>query len=134
MGTISHPHRQFQHLTPIRATWHTLADIPLAGRYPDPALPGHCEGEKRTVDFFNPNTGETELQLHQPGLDKIISLSQFSPAGDCLLSGMGQSALVWRQKQEEEEEEETGCDEKEWPTFKPEKKKRVNVKKAKMKE
>ena len=55
--TIPHPHRQFQHLTPIKACWHPLADIVFAGRYPDPKFPGYEEGERRTVDFFCPETG-----------------------------------------------------------------------------
>lgn len=37
---IHHPHRQFQHLTPIRAYWHPLEDIVFAGRYPSPDFPG----------------------------------------------------------------------------------------------
>jgi len=96
--TIPHPHRQFQHLTPIKAVWHPLADIPVAGRYPDPAFPGYEKGEKRSIDLFNPETGERVVELFQPGMEKIISLSQFSPAGDALLSGMGQSVLVWKKK------------------------------------
>ena len=69
--------RQFQHLTPIKACWHPLADIVLAGRYPDPKLPGYTEGELRSIDFYQPESGALLHQLHQPGLDLIISLSQF---------------------------------------------------------
>ena len=46
--TIHHPHRQFQHLSPIKAVWHPCTDILLAGRYPDPAFPGYREGEPRS--------------------------------------------------------------------------------------
>ena len=52
---------------------------------------------QRSIDFFCPDTGEDMLRLHQPGFDKIISLSQFSPNGDFLLSGMFGSILVWKQ-------------------------------------
>jgi hypothetical protein len=31
-----------------------LADVVLAGRYPDPQFPGYTEGEPRTIDFFCP--------------------------------------------------------------------------------
>ena len=43
---LPHPHRQFQHLTPIKATWHPLVDLVVAGRYPDPNFPGFIEGKK----------------------------------------------------------------------------------------
>jgi len=94
--TIPHPHRQFQHLTPIKACWHPLADIPFAGRYPDPQFPGYSEGELRSIDFFCPDTGNSLYNLHQPGLQQIISLSQFNSSGDCLMSGMGSSILLWQ--------------------------------------
>jgi len=127
--TIVHPHRQFQHLSPIKACWHPLIDIPFAGRYPDPALPDYVENELRSIDFFNPESGSPLLKLHQPGLDKIISLSQFNPTGDYLLSGMNSTILVWKQGPNQEEEEEKNEDEEErekgqqktnssfWPEF-----------------
>jgi len=128
--TIPHPHRQFQHLTPIKACWHPLADIPFAGRYPDPNFPGYVEGEIRSIDFFCPETGDTLLQLHQPGLNQIISLSQFNPSGSCMLSGMGSSILIWQARPEEQEQEDTktvqtnmeGVSVHQWPDFKMKKK------------
>jgi len=136
--TIQHPHRQFQHLTPIKACWHPLADIVLAGRYPDPKLPGYTEGELRSIDFYQPESGALLHQLHQPGLDLIISLSQFSPTGDRLLSGMGSSLLVWqpRQQQEGEERQESlvsnlpGVTVQQWPDFTA--KKKAKSKKVKL--
>ena len=74
--TIPHPHRQFQHLTPVRGTWHPLVDMIVAGRYPDPKFPGTIPDELRTIDFFDADTGSTEFQLHEPGLNMISSLNQ----------------------------------------------------------
>jgi len=135
--TIPHPHRQFQHLTAIKACWHPLADIPFAGRYPDPKFPGYEEGEMRSIDFFCPDTGDSLLQLHQPGLQQIISLSQFNPSGSCLLSGMGSSVLLWQARPEKQSEEDRrtvqtnmeGVSVQQWPDFK--KKKKTQSKKIK---
>lgn len=54
--TIYHPHRQFQHLTPIKASWHPLADLIVAGRYPDPSWPNY-ELEQRGIDIIDAKTG-----------------------------------------------------------------------------
>ena len=131
--TIAHPHRQFQHLTPIKACWHPLADIALAGRYPDPNFPSYHAGELRTIDFFCPETGKLLHALHQPGLSQIISLSQFNCSGDKMLSGMASSVLVWQPRPSEEEEEEGqqssslatevgGLTVQQWPDFSVKKK------------
>ena len=123
--TIPHPHRQFQHLTPIKATWHPLADIVVAGRYPDPKFPSYEEGELRTIDFFCGVTGDCLLQLHQPGLDKIISLSQFNSTGDLMLSAMASSLLLWKPKPDLGEEIQSNNQEVEvWPDFKSKAKRR----------
>eukprot|EP00092_Neocalanus_flemingeri_P106811 GFUD01137065.1.p1 GENE.GFUD01137065.1~~GFUD01137065.1.p1 ORF type:complete len:287 (+),score=105.99 GFUD01137065.1:81-941(+) len=123
--TIPHPHRQFQHLTPIKATWHPLADIILAGRYPDPKFPSYEAGEKRTVDFFSGVSGEILLQLHQPGLDKIMSLSQVNPTGDLMLSSMAGCLLLWKVKPDTTDEEETSSHvEEDWPDFNPKQKRK----------
>ncbi|XP_023339508.1 DNA damage-binding protein 2 [Eurytemora carolleeae] len=105
---IPHPHRQFQHLTAIKATWYPLLDIPVVGRYPDPKFPGYQDGERRTIDFYDSESGECLLNLHQPGLDKIIPLNQFSPTGEFLLSGMASTILIWKQDPTKEENEEWG--------------------------
>ncbi|CAN9499364.1 unnamed protein product [Ophioblennius macclurei] len=89
---IQHPHRQFQHLTPIRAMWHPVHDLIVAGRYPDDCV---CTGDKRTVDIFDSNTAELVCQLHDPTVGGIISVNKFSPMGDVLGSGMGVTALIW---------------------------------------
>ena len=94
---IPHPHRQFQHLTPIKANWHPLVDLIVVGRYPDEKFPGYVKGELRTIDIIN-DDGAMQCQLNQPGLNKISSLNVFSPTGDAILSGMGQTVLIWKRK------------------------------------
>ncbi|XP_069479262.1 DNA damage-binding protein 2 isoform X2 [Ambystoma mexicanum] len=92
---IAHPHRQFQHLTAIKATWHPRYELIVVGRYPDPKFPGHTADELRTVDVFDGNSGKMVCQLHDPNAPGIISLNQFNPMGDTLASGMGVNILIW---------------------------------------
>ncbi|XP_066491853.1 DNA damage-binding protein 2 [Tiliqua scincoides] len=92
---IPHPHRQFQHLTPIKATWHPRYDLIVAGRYPDPHFPGYTSDELRTVDIFDGNCGEMVCQLHDPNASGIVTLNKFNPMGDTLASGMGFNILIW---------------------------------------
>ncbi|XP_034060769.1 DNA damage-binding protein 2 isoform X2 [Gymnodraco acuticeps] len=89
---IQHPHRQFQHLTPIKATWHPVYDLIMAGRYPDNRV---CPGDQRTIDIFDSNTAELVCQLQDPAVSGIKSVNKFSPMGDVIGSGMGVSVLVW---------------------------------------
>ncbi|XP_076588110.1 DNA damage-binding protein 2 isoform X1 [Chaetodon auriga] len=104
---IQHPHRQFQHLTPIKATWHPAYDLIVAGRYPDDRV---CTGDQRTIDIFDSNTAELVCQLQDPTVSGIKSINKFNPMGDAIGSGMGVTVLVWdrneslisdRHKQEE---------------------------------
>uniref|UniRef100_UPI003AAB5D5C DNA damage-binding protein 2 n=1 Tax=Centroberyx gerrardi TaxID=166262 RepID=UPI003AAB5D5C len=92
---IQHPHRQFQHLTPIKATWHPVYDLIVAGRYPDERV---CRGDQRTVDIFDSNTAELVCQLRDPNAPGIISVNKFSPMGDIMGSGMGVNILVWNRE------------------------------------
>ncbi|KAM4617770.1 DNA damage-binding protein 2 [Discoglossus pictus] len=92
---IPHPHRQFQHLTSIKATWHPRYDLIVAGRYPDPLFPGYKADELRTVDVFDGQTGNVVCQLYDPYASGIISLNKFNPMGDLLASGMGFNILIW---------------------------------------
>ncbi|XP_029008423.1 DNA damage-binding protein 2 isoform X2 [Betta splendens] len=89
---IQHPHRQFQHLTPIKATWHPVYDLVVAGRYPDERV---CPGDQRTIDIYDANTAELVCQLYDPAVAGIKSINKFSPMGDVIGSGMGVSVLVW---------------------------------------
>uniref|UniRef100_A0A8C6WIR7 DNA damage-binding protein 2 n=1 Tax=Neogobius melanostomus TaxID=47308 RepID=A0A8C6WIR7_9GOBI len=75
---IQHPHRQFQHLTPIKATWHPTYDLIVAGRYPDDRV---CPGDQRTVDIYDANSSEL--------------VNKFNPMGDVIGTGMGVTVLVW---------------------------------------
>ena len=118
----------------------------FAGRYPDPKFPDYHPGEIRSIDFFCPESGTSLHQLHQPGLGQIISLSQFSPAGDRLLSGMGQTVMIWQPRLggdeeagegEAEEEMETnieGLKVKQWPDFTAKKKQQRKKKETKGKD
>ncbi|XP_029288776.1 DNA damage-binding protein 2 isoform X2 [Cottoperca gobio] len=89
---IQHPHRQFQHLTPIKAAWHPVYDLIVAGRYPDDRV---CPGDQRTIDIYNSNTAELVCQLQDPTVSGIKSINKFSPMGDVIGSGMGVTVLVW---------------------------------------
>ncbi|KAM5138445.1 DNA damage-binding protein 2 isoform 2-T2 [Mantella aurantiaca] len=92
---IPHPHRQFQHLTAIKASWHPRYDLIVAGRYPDPQFPGYTADELRTVDVFDGQTGNIVCQLYDPYASGIVSLNKFNPMGDLLASGMGFNILIW---------------------------------------
>ncbi|KAA0714977.1 DNA damage-binding protein 2 [Triplophysa tibetana] len=92
---IKHPHRQFQHLTPIKATWHPMYDIIVAGRYPDDRV---FVNDKRTIDFYDASSGSLVHQLKDPNTPGIISLNKFSPSGDVLASGMGFNILIWKRE------------------------------------
>ncbi|XP_013886894.1 DNA damage-binding protein 2 [Austrofundulus limnaeus] len=89
---IQHPHRQFQHLTPIKATWHPIYDLIVAGRYPDDRI---CTGDEKTIDIFDSNSGELVFQLYDPVASGIKSVNKFSPRGDVIGSGMGVTLLLW---------------------------------------
>uniref|UniRef100_A0A671NT18 DNA damage-binding protein 2 n=1 Tax=Sinocyclocheilus anshuiensis TaxID=1608454 RepID=A0A671NT18_9TELE len=92
---IIHPHRQFQHLTPIKATWHPMYDLIVAGRYPYYQV---LVNDKRTIDIYDANSGGIVHQLRDPNAAGIISLNKFSPAGDVLASGMGYNILIWNRE------------------------------------
>ena len=90
---VTHAHRNFQHMTDIKATWHPLyPDLCVVGRYP-----GKDDIDKtRTVDVIDLEEGEVCAQFHSPHFSGIIQLNQFSRSGDCLASGMGYNGLIWK--------------------------------------
>uniref|UniRef100_A0A146KTI3 DNA damage-binding protein 2 n=1 Tax=Lygus hesperus TaxID=30085 RepID=A0A146KTI3_LYGHE len=94
-STIYHPHRQFQHLTPIKASWHPLADLIVIGRYPDPSWPDY-ELEQRSIDIIDPKTGQCDLHMLSNQCKSIMSLNEFNVTGDYLASGMGLYVAYWK--------------------------------------
>nr|CAH0102826.1 unnamed protein product [Daphnia galeata] len=105
---ILHPHRHFQHLSPIKADWHPLEDIVVVGRYPDPKFTG-SQGmdtynpgtEPLTVDFFDASDGELICQLEPVGHKGIMCLNRFDPVGNILASAHGTHILLWKPKYSE---------------------------------
>ena len=86
---------------------------------------------------MNPDNGAMECQIVQDGYNKISSLNLFSPTGNAMISGMGQTICIWKQKPVEEvkyEEKPTNMTDivvEEWPGFKPQKAKKNPTKKSK---
>ncbi|KAB0398039.1 hypothetical protein E2I00_017711, partial [Balaenoptera physalus] len=85
---IPHPHRHFQHLTPIKATWHPRYNLIVVGRYPDPNFKSCTSHELRTIDVFDGSSGKMMYQLYDPESSGIMSLNEFNPMGDTLASVM----------------------------------------------
>ncbi|XP_004683620.1 PREDICTED: DNA damage-binding protein 2 isoform X1 [Condylura cristata] len=99
LSLIPHPHRQFQHLTPIKATWHPRYNLIVVGRYPDPNFRSCTPYELRTIDVFDGSSGKMMYQLYDPESSGIISLNEFSPVGDTLASAMGYHILIWSREE-----------------------------------
>ena len=67
-----HPHRHFQHMTDIKATWHPLyADLCVIGRYPRKDE----EDKTRSVDLIDLVLGTRVGQFYSPHLSNIIQVS-----------------------------------------------------------
>lgn len=97
---IPHPHRQFQHLTPIQASWHPLENLVVVGRYPDKNF---CANDNvRGIDVFDGSTGESlgkvEGSLNVPG---ICSLAGFNCSGEILAAGTGFHTVIFQAAPEE---------------------------------
>ncbi|XP_050402939.2 DNA damage-binding protein 2-like [Patella vulgata] len=98
--TIHHPHRFFEDVTPIKASWHPLQDLIVVGRYPDQNFPGYKSGERRTVDIFDSDSGELVTKLLKLyGSSGIVSLNKFDHSGEALASGMGDNILIWNREE-----------------------------------
>ena len=95
------------------------------------------DGELRTIDFFDPDTGDMMHQLSEPNINKIMSLNRFNMDGSALLSTAGLDAYIWKVKPEDLEEEEIkykgssvdGLWVESWPGYKPQPKSRPKKKK-----
>lgn len=98
--TVLHPHRFFQHITPIKATWHPLLDLAVIGRYPDPNFAGYHENELRTIDIIDVDSEKVVARLHDPSAPGLVCVNKFNIDGDTLLSGMGVNLLLWKRKEE----------------------------------
>ena len=93
-----HPHRHFQHMTDIVATWHPLhQDLCVVGRYPEK----DDRDKTRTVDLIELEGGSARLaaQLSCPTLKGIVVLNKFSRCGGWLASGMGYHCILWKLEQ-----------------------------------
>jgi len=93
---ISHPHRCFQHITPIKAAWHPCEDLIVCGRFPDRNFPEL--GDQRVVDIMDANTGKMVAELKDIRYNKIVSLSKFNKTGEKLLTTMSSGIQVWSNK------------------------------------
>ncbi|XP_030837503.1 DNA damage-binding protein 2 isoform X3 [Strongylocentrotus purpuratus] len=94
--TIIHPHRFFQHLTPIKATWHPFQNLIVVGRYPDATLEGFEHDTVRSIDAYDVSSGELVCRLMDQCATGIQSLNVFNPSGDALATGMGLNTLIWQ--------------------------------------
>ncbi|XP_064642656.1 DNA damage-binding protein 2-like isoform X2 [Lineus longissimus] len=103
---ILHPHRFFQHMTPIKANWHPHQDLIVVGRYPDPKFPGYAPCELRSTDVFRADTGKKVVELYDPAAVGIKSLHKFNILGDRLAVGMGFNILLWTRKEHAAEKQE----------------------------
>ena len=90
---VSHPHRHFQHMTDIRATWHPLYENTcIVGRY----AAKEDSDQTRCVDVIDLESGSRVGAFYSPHLTQIIQVSKMRDQGDLLASGMGYTAAVWR--------------------------------------
>lgn len=64
----------FAWVIPLKATWHPVYDLIVAGRYPDDRV---CPGNERTIDIYDSNTAELVYQLQDPTAAGIKSVSIF---------------------------------------------------------
>ncbi len=92
--TLPHPHRPFQHLTPIVGNWHpTLSSIFLIGRYPDADMPE----DRRTVDVYQVKGSEVRCvaRLEDERVTGIQCIAKFNKTGDILASCSGFTTYLW---------------------------------------
>lgn len=90
---IRHPHRHFQHMTHIKASWHPLyEDLCIIGRYPEAA-----DADKtRCVDLIDLRDGTVVGSFYDPSVKGIIPVNAFNNQGTHLASGTGYTTLLWQ--------------------------------------
>ncbi|KAJ3405331.1 DNA damage-binding protein 2 [Chytridiales sp. JEL 0842] len=99
--TFPHPHRQFQHLTSIRADWHPVVpNVFTIGRYPAAETPT----DRRTIDVFSYIPGGLNggvslvSRIEDPRVSGIQALARFNYFGDAIASCSGFTSYVWEHK------------------------------------
>jgi len=93
---INHHHKQFQHMTPIKADWHPVNDYIVVGRYPKSVkVDPHAKPMARAIEFFDSYSGVLVDAIYPP-LDEICSLNVFNPTGEYLATGMNSKLLLWK--------------------------------------
>lgn len=113
--SIYHPHRHFQHITPIKATWHpTIPNTFAIGRYPDPptvttpSTPYQLAAndsldQTRSIDTYTFNPHHKTISLGARMSDTsgvtngIMSIVKFSIHADreVVASASGFTSFVW---------------------------------------
>ncbi|RKO93568.1 WD40-repeat-containing domain protein [Blyttiomyces helicus] len=92
---LPHPHRPFQHLTPIKAEWSPVhPDLCVVGRYPEDAA------DRRTVDVFQYKPGAPcpvalVARIEDPRVGGIQCLAKFNNTGDVLATCSGFTTYLW---------------------------------------
>lgn len=97
---IPHPHRQFQHVTPIQASWHPVENLVVVGHYPDKNF---CATDQtRGIDVFDGGTGEPLGKVQGSlAVSNICSLTPFNCTGEILAAGAGFHTVLFRGVPEE---------------------------------
>lgn len=96
---IKHPHRHFQHMTHIKASWHPLLeDLCVVGRYPEA---GDAD-KTRCIDLIDLRDGAVVGSFYDPSVKGIIPVNAFNNQGTRLASGTGYTALLWQARLTEE--------------------------------
>ena len=105
-SVIKHPHRNFQHMTDIKATWHPVyEDLCVVGRYPGKG----DHDQSRTIDLIDVEAEERIGYFYNPELGQLIQVNQFNKSGTCLASGMSRNGLIWKSERKEEDGIVTKC-------------------------
>eukprot|EP00731_Ephydatia_muelleri_P028302 Em0019g1175a len=90
---MRHPHRHFQHMTHIKASWHPIyEDLCMVGRYPEA---GDAD-KTRCVDLVDLRDGTVVGSFYDPSVKGIIPVNVFNHHGNRLASGTGCTALLWQ--------------------------------------
>ncbi|TPX31737.1 hypothetical protein SmJEL517_g05027 [Synchytrium microbalum] len=95
LAILRHPHRPFQHITAIAASWHpSINGIFTIGRYPEDT------GDRRTVDVYHYSdvTGNADIvsRMEDPRVTGIHCIAKFNKTGDTLSTCSGFTTYLWR--------------------------------------